>query len=147
MTGSQLSEADGNRPPALPKDEPSRELNDGVMRSVQISKTEWSAPIPPPEAFNKYPESVQNRIMDLVEKESNSRHELLKNGFRAKISGDRLGQHYSFTVVMVSVMISAFLVLKGHPYGLIALVGIIPTMGAFLEKLKGIFHSKKDGES
>ena len=116
-----------------------------VRGSVKIQQ--WKAPLPPPESFNKYPESIQNRIMALVEKENESRHVLMQSVLNAKISESRRGQHYSFVTIICAISISAVLVLNGHPLGLITLVGIIPTLGAFLEKLKNIFHSQKGGES
>lgn len=116
--------------------------NKKISRTMQI----WNAPLPPPEAFNKYPESIQNRIMDLVEKESESRHGLLKSELDNGKRETARGQHYTFFTVMAAILSGAVLVLLGYPYGLFMLAGIIPALGEFLEKLRNLFHSKKDGE-
>lgn len=116
-----------------------------TRQSIEIR--EWNAPWPPPEDFNKYQESIQDRIMTVIEKESETRRGLSKETVMAEIKYNHRGQYSTFFTVIFALIVGAILVLNGHPYGLIALVGIIPTLGALLEKLRGLFHSKKDGES
>ena len=115
----------------------------------------WSAPLPPPGAFNKYPESIQNRIMNLVEKENEYRRDLdnkamdanvaaMQKKMDAEIEADRRGQTYTFVLVSLVVVVSGILVWGGHTWGLsILIVGVIAALNPFIEKLKDMFSSGK----
>lgn len=113
-----------------------------ILASMKIQQ--WRAPLPPPDLFNKYSESIQDRMMTIVEKENDNRHAISKS----RISESRLGQHYTFAIIIIALLVSTALILAGHTYGLIVpFIGIIPILGALLEKLKDLFSSKKSEES
>ncbi|MGI9296268.1 MAG: hypothetical protein ACR2QC_00025 [Gammaproteobacteria bacterium] len=111
--------------------------------TTEVSQTHWSGPVPSPEDFNKYPDSMQDRIMTLAEQESEHRRAMIKESIGGDIAYKRRGQVYSFIALLTVVLVSGSLVFAGHPYGLVALVGLMPLLGPFLEKLKELFSSDK----
>ena len=104
----------------------------------------WSAPLPPPSAFNKYPESIQDRMMTLVEDESKDRRTAYRELVQARIKHNKGAQNFSFVVLLVVIFVSAVLVWHGKPYGLLlALVGLAPVLNSIWDSLRKVFHSSR----
>lgn len=115
----------------------------GDVSLLMMAQRAWNAPIPSPEDFNKYPEPIQNRIMDVAENESKHRHEQEKKSLDATIKYDYRGQLYVFVIIIISVLASVVLVFNGYRYGLLVLLAIIPTLTHILKALEGLFRSQK----
>ena len=136
-------------------EETSGEVVESGNSSGQVVAHFWSGPLPSPESFNKYPESVQNRIMTMAENESEHRRATEtkdadariaaeQKTLHAEIDHDRRGQTYTFVLVALVVIVSGALVWGGHTWGLsILVVGIVAALNPFIEKLKELFSSGK----
>ena len=120
---------------------------------VTSTSTTWDAPLPHPDDFNAYPESIQDRIMTRVEIESNHRHEYQLKELEVAERMDKR-KHITFSVISFAVIIIGGLLLwKGDKEsGLaLAIIGSLGILGRFLRMLYNMVgdrddKSKKNGD-
>ena len=109
---------------------------------ISASFSQWSAPLPPPEHFNNYPEATQKWIMALTDKETENRHIMAKTALNAETDFRRRAQNISMIISLVVIIVSGVLVWQGYSYGLtLALLVLLPILSSFLENIKDMFGS------
>lgn len=114
---------------------------------VAMRQERWTAPIPHPDHFNKYPESVQNKMVEMMELEMQHRHDINKQHMAhshikidAEIKQSKRGQHYALCIVLFVVSVSGWLVYDGHDEAVVFLVALIPALDPVLKRILKILN-------
>ena len=137
-TPSQVTES--RQPTAQHEIENPASLSSEIMAIHHTQVSRWSGKLPRPEDFNAYTETTQAWILSDSEKESEHRRALQRTELNADIEGLRRAQAMTFVISLLIIIISGALVWQGYPYGIaFALIGFLPVLATFLEKLKEIF--------
>lgn len=128
--------------------------NSGDLEKKQtVSVTAWSAPLPPPQDFNAYPEPIQDRIMTMAENEGRHRYDYQQKQLEAIERMDKR-KHITFSAISFAVIIIGGLLLwkgdKGSGLAL-AIIGSLGILGRFLRMLYNMVgdrddKSKKNGD-
>jgi uncharacterized membrane protein len=107
------------------------ELPPQVQAQVQqqiltISAQQWSGPLPPPEALEKYDKVIPGsaaRLLQLTEKEQVHRHTMDQNVLATKAGDVKRGQYLGFLIGGAAV-VGAIAVASFAPWVSVALVGV-----------------------
>lgn len=100
------------------------------MLAVSQSSS-FSGPIPPPEAFSKYPKDVQRAIIEMAQVEQAHRHEMDKSVAKGIFSFRRWGQAAAFFLSSAIIALAAYALALGHAKtaAVIIVSGLVPTAG------------------
>ena len=110
--------------------------------------TYWSAPLPSPDDFNAYPESIQAEIVNEMKKESEHRRNLQNNESNADISISKShtdqnarAQHYTLFIILTVVFTAAALVVyTKNINGLWLILVILPFMTHIINLVHKMFR-------
>lgn len=128
-----------------------------VILEMRQEERMWNAPLPPPDVFNLYPESVQKKIVEVMEKENQHRYEITRLAEQAMLNDHTItkaitdaeieqakrGQNYTFFIVLIVVLSTGFLLFSGRESGVILMVGIIPAIEPILRRILNAFNKEK----
>lgn len=139
--------------PELSLSKEKKEKLSNVFGGLIISEIEafsYSAPYPPPDMLRAYNDAVPNgaeRIMAMVEKQSNHRIDLESNVISEQSSQSSRGQIFGFILAIVCLGISTLLSMNGHEVvagivGGATIVGLVTVFVTGREQQKKNLSSK-----
>lgn len=122
-----------------------------VKEIVRMSiESHWSAPLPPPEIFKKYPKEVQNAIVEQAKAQSKHRQSIEKSVVASDIKNSSKGMIFAFWLTMVMIVAGTLLVFLGQDIaGLIAILGTgtLHVGNFFLQKREEMRQISKKSKS
>ena len=146
MTNAPKENSDTNQP-IVPESQEVVPSPSDLEKKQTVSVTAWSAPLPPPQDFNAYPESIQDRMMTIWEKEVHHRCDYRQKELEVVERVDKR-KHITFSVISFAVIIIGGLLLwKGDKESglVLAIIGSLSILKKFLRMLYNmIFGDRND---
>ena len=118
------------------------------QEKMELVTHSWSAPLPAPDDFNAYPESVQAEIVNEMKKENEHRRNLQTKQLNASISGlnadiaqNNRAQYYTLFFMLTVVLMAFVLVIYTEDFrGLLLILVIIPFMTHIINLVHKMFR-------
>ena len=104
---------------------------------VGIIQQEYSGPIPPPDALEKYNRIIPNgadRIMTMAEEQSKHRRELEKTALNSDSRNSFLGILSALTIGLGTIVTGGIIISKGHawPGTILGSAGLVGLVSVFI---------------
>ena len=102
-----------------------------------IIRQEYSGPLPPPDAIQKYDEIIPNgaeRIMAMAEKQSEHRQQLEKKALDTDSRNSLLGVIFAFILGLLTIVAGVIVILTGHswPGTILGSAGLVGLVSVFI---------------
>jgi uncharacterized membrane protein len=131
------------------KDKPPISQRALAQEVVGIIKQEYSGPLPPPNALERYNAIIPNgaeRIMVMAEEQSKHRRALETKALNTDSRNSLLGVIFAFILGLTTIATGGIVVLKGQPWPgtIIGSAGLVGLVSAFIY---GTRERRKERES
>ncbi len=118
------------------------------IHEIKAKLEHFSGPLPPPEAFKKYEETLKgsaDRIITMAEKQQDHRQKIEKKFAYSNITNERLGLIFGLIVALVAIFGGVYCVHIGQPWtgALIGGGGVGGLIAAFVQGSKAIRREKE----
>ena len=90
----------------------SSDLPKGESSAGLLVEQAWSAPLPPPGIFNKYPLEVQRYIVSSAEKEQDFRHRTIQKQLDSEVTQEKLNGLFAFIIMLLLIVVGGYLALQ-----------------------------------
>lgn len=113
--------------------EPQQKAIQAILLVISSKKETFKNPIPSPDVLKGYNEAITNganRILAMVEKQSNHRIKIEETVINRELNQSGRGQNYGFAISLSFLVVSAGLIYTGHDVagtflGTIDLIGLV----------------------
>jgi len=108
-----------------------------AQQVVSVIRQEYSGPLPPPNALERYSQIIPNgaeRLMVMAEEQSKHRRELETKALNTDSRNSLLGVIFAFLLGLTTIVAGTIIILKGYAYPgtIVGSAGLVGLVSAFI---------------